>query len=618
VNAAPISSPATLGKEARLFLGRWKDSQRYGEVFEGLSRRIEQDLNLSGKLNEQDGYHSLMGYDAFEAIERKIVVEVRNEVLKGTIHSGKLKSAIERRETSYWFSRYRDIYEALQAAVELTEALRTLDLDFQTPLEAVNRYCKTFWRVDQLYRHFHYHLRKSQQMTLLDGVREDVERRYVNEFLLRLGDRFQNMLDGVSEWPIRGVPYQRDFYGSQVEPVVSKGNKLFVIISDALRYEVAEELHQRILKEDRFRSQLGYQLGVLPSYTQLGMAALLPKAALSIVPEKGDVHADGQRTGGLEARDNLLKKTNSRAVAVKASDFLNLNAKEEGRALARDHDLIYIYQNGIDHVGDKRETETEVFDAVAKEIETLIALLKKIAAMNGNNILITADHGFLFQQSVLEESDYTQTPEAGDMGMVNRRFAFAAKFEPCGNCKVFTAKVLGLQGDHEVAIPKSINRFRKQGSGARFVHGGAMLQEIVVPILTINKSRKSDVEQVEVDVIRAGSNIVTTSQINLSFYQETPAVEKQLGRTLRAGFYAQDGSLLSDQKELVFDSSQDDPRLRERKVSFVFGKMADKAEYQNAEILFRLEESIKGSNRFKTYKEFRYRLKKAFESDFES
>lgn len=615
--AAPCGRTARLGREAKLFLARWKDSNRYREAFETLSRKIEDDLGITASLNGIEGMASLLDADAFEAIERKIIVEMRDAILGGRISLANLKDAISRREVSYWFGNYRTIYAALLAAMQLTDSLRAIDLGFGTLVEGVERYTKTYWRIDQLYRHFHYNRRASGQATLLDSIREEIDRRYTNDFLLRVGDKFQGMISASPTWPPAGVPLQDRFYREQVAPVLSKGNKLFVIVSDALRYEIAEELHNRILKEDRFRSQLGYHVSMLPSYTQLGMAALLPHEALEIDPASGEVRADGQRTNGLEARKAILAGKSIRATAVKAQEFLGLNTKEEGRVLTRDHDLIYIYQNGIDHVGDKRETEVEVFDAAAKELDTLIALLKKVAAVNGNNVLITADHGFLFQQETLEESDFTQSPGGEELGVVNRRFAFARRFEPMDGSQFWQAKELGLAGDYAVAIPKSINRYRKQGSGARYVHGGASLQEIVVPVLTINKARKSDTEVVEVDVIRSGSSTITTSHATISFYQEQPAKEKQLARCLRVGFYSKQGDLLSDQKELVFDAADEDPRLRERKERFVLGKAADRSENQNTEIVLRMEEKIKDTNQYRTYKEFSYRLKKAFESDFE-
>ena len=53
-------------------------------------------------------------------------------------------------------------------------------------------------------------------------------------------------------------------------------NRLFVMVSDAFRYEAAEEFEQIINGKYRMKAELKSMLGVLPSYTALGMAALLP------------------------------------------------------------------------------------------------------------------------------------------------------------------------------------------------------------------------------------------------------------------------------------------------------------------------------------------------------
>jgi uncharacterized protein (TIGR02687 family) len=617
LTAAPCGKEANLGQEAKVFIGRWKDSNRYRGVFEQLSSRLESDLNIKPQLHGIDGYAELLDADAFEAIDQKVIVELRDGILTGQVSFDGLRCVVERRETSYWYAKYADVYAALLAGKRLSESIQNLDISFSEAEDGIQRYTQTYWQIDQLYRHFHYHLTQSRQATLLDAIRDEVERRYTNDYLLRLGDRFQMAIEQGPEWPPLGSSYQRQFYRQHVNPYLSKGNKLFVIISDALRYEVGEELHRRILQESRFRSKFEHQVSVLPSYTQLGMAALLPHEDLEVNPENGEAKADGQRTAGLEARKAILQKATPKATAVKAQDFLQMNAKEEGRALFRDHDLIYVYQNGIDHVGDKRETEGEVFSAAAKEIDTLIDILKKVSAVNGSNAIITADHGFLFRHVAPEESDYTESPTGSPMGAVNRRFAFGHNIAAPAGTLLLPARDLGLNGDYQVALPKSVNRYRKQGSGARYVHGGASLQEVVIPVLTVNKARKDDVGAVEVDVIRSGSNLITTSQARVTFYQEQAAVDKLLGRELRIGFYAISGEALSDIKDIVFDSGEKEPRLRERKESFAFSKLADHPEHQNSEIVLRLEEKIPKSNRYEIYKQLTYRLKKAFESDFE-
>lgn len=59
-------------------------------------------------------------------------------------------------------------------------------------------------------------------------------------------------------------------------------------------FEIANELGAIINNEKRFKAEVSTQLGVLPSYTQLGMAALLPHKALSYQPEQGTaVYVDG-------------------------------------------------------------------------------------------------------------------------------------------------------------------------------------------------------------------------------------------------------------------------------------------------------------------------------------
>src|SRR5699024_3360496 len=112
-----------------------------------------------------------------------------------------------------------------------------------------------------------------------------------------------------------------------VAPILSKGNKVFVIISDALRYECGEELHRLLNAENRFTSKLDYQVSVLPSYTQLGMAALLPHEALSF-DKKDDVLINGKSTLGLSSRERILREHSGvRAKAILAEDVMKMSSR---------------------------------------------------------------------------------------------------------------------------------------------------------------------------------------------------------------------------------------------------------------------------------------------------
>lgn len=75
------------------------------------------------------------------------------------------------------------------------------------------------------------------------------------------------------------LPLQRDFYSRSVK---NAKERTVIIISDALRYEVGRELFQKMLDDPKCTAKLDVQLSVLPSYTRLGMAALLPHSEISM------------------------------------------------------------------------------------------------------------------------------------------------------------------------------------------------------------------------------------------------------------------------------------------------------------------------------------------------
>ena len=102
---------------------------------------------------------------------------------------------------------------------------------------------------------------------------------------------------------------------------------------------------------------------MLPSYTQLGMAALLPPRALSLAADgSGEALADDQSTQGSVNRARLLTAAVPDATLVLAKDLLVMT-QTEARALVRDHDILYVYHNLIDKTGDGRDTEERVFAA---------------------------------------------------------------------------------------------------------------------------------------------------------------------------------------------------------------------------------------------------------------
>lgn len=615
VGCDPGHSPR-LGAEALVFIKRWKDSRSQAESFETLSEQCAAVLGIDERLHGLD-YRDLMELDYFELIDRKILSELVSQVRARTLPAQAVEQWVRQRRQGHWFERFTDLYQAVEQAAQFLWMLDLTQLDLESLSDGARKYAQTWFRLDQGYRMFIHHARQSGQASLLGDLVTLVENRYQNHFLMRLNDRWQVQVDAADRWEA-AVPIlaQRDFFDRRVRPYVKRKTKLCVLISDALRYEIGEELQRLIRREDRFEAELEPALAMLPSYTQLGMAALLPHRSLSLAADgSGEALADGQSTQGSANRARLLAAVVPDATLVLAKDLLVMT-QSGARALVRDHDLIYVYHNLIDKTGDSRDTEERVYAAAEETLLELRRLVKKLTNANASNLLITADHGFLYQDRPLEESDFlSQEPEGEEIRYRDRRFVLGQGLRPSEGLRTFTAAQLGLEGGLEVQIPKSIKRLRLKGSGSRFVHGGTSLQEVIIPVLRIHKRRQSDVGLVEIEIIEGGGRTITTGQVALVLYQTSPVTAKRQPRTLRAGLFTLAGEAISDQHELTFDITADDPREREVRVRFLLSRQAEAANNQQIEL--RLDEPVAGTSHYSRYKAARYTLRRSFTSEFD-
>lgn len=123
--------------------------------------------------------------------------------------------------------------------------------------------------------------------------------------------------------------------------VKSEDNRVFVIISDALRYEVAASLAEQLRRETQSKVTLGSCAGIFPTVTKFWMAALPPHKQLSINEcSNGDLQilADGMSTDASN-QDKALKATNISSVALKYKDIAPMKRAERS-ALVKGMDVV--------------------------------------------------------------------------------------------------------------------------------------------------------------------------------------------------------------------------------------------------------------------------------------
>lgn len=609
---ASILGQSKLTNEAHIFMRDWRDSRQYGEMYKLWASQLETELGIMPQI-QGEPIERLVRIETFPCVDKVIAKYIHKEVKHGTITAEKLESIVEERRNKIFFCVAAHTINAFLEARRLLETIEKLatGLSIISAEEGFKLYTSELYVIDQHYRHFFREAKLAESTNLIGDITPKVEQVYTNSFLSALAAKWQPVVDAMERWSISGVYSQRTFFTTYVAPFMQKGKRLFVIISDAMRYETMVELEGRIAQENRMETDLKpAMLCVLPSYTQLGMAALLPHRVLSYEKESDEVFADGVSTKGTANRTKVLQASMPKSIAIKAENFLEVCSKD----WVKDYDLVYIYSKTIDDVGDNKDTETLVFKATEDEMDKIVRLVKVISSSNGTNILITADHGYIYQNEKLDETDFTDfKAQGGTCYIEDRRFVIGRGLWDGNGAKSWKSEEVGIKAGVDIQTSKGLNRIRKQGSGTRFVHGSSMPQEVAVPVLHVNVKKKTDVKQVDVDILGKQTRITQMSQ-SVKFYQTEETTEKTKGITLRLGFYSAEGEIISDQVMLTFDSASTDSMQREHKHTFKFKNIISKLNGQV--VTLRMEKLIENSDQFAPYREEEYKVSVMFEAEW--
>lgn len=585
-----LQLPPAGRSNAVVCLAQWRDSASRASSYDVLSAEVAGIIKVGDYLHDLE-IDTLLDVHTFLDVEKAICRSLRDRVqaTADTINAEEVRDIATRRLAGHWVSPHvpgspniprnalRAVYGALAAAAEFF-ALRNLHRDgfeFDNAPAMYHAYERELFRFDQLYRHFCETAdeAEAQHWDVLKGLREDIENCYVHWFLIQASLAWGKFVEGglLAKWQIEKVPNEQQFFTRHVRPRLeeAENRKAFVIISDAFRYEAAEELVNDLNGKYRFQAELSSQLGVLPSYTRLGMASLLPHKTLTY-KASGDVLVDGKPTASLDNRSDVLAVVEG--MAVRASDLLAMK-KEEGRELVAGKRVVYIYYDRIDATGDDRKSEGETFQAVRTAINEVCDVVRfVINSLNGNFVVVTADHGFLFTETAPGETNKSKLPDKPPGTVVaKKRYLIGHNLgdsEEVWHGK--TAITAGAEGEMEFWIPKGANRFHFVG-GARFIHGGAMLQEICVPVVTVRhrKSGKSAEEtktkHVTVHVLGANHKI-TTPKHRFELLQMEPVSERVKPITLKVAVFEGEEPV-TNIETVTFDSPSSNMDERKKSVT---------------------------------------------------
>lgn len=379
--------------------------------------------------------------------------------------------------------------------------------------------------------------------------------------MLKLAEKWEESA-GDENWTATKHSMLSEFYSKYLTPHDDKKDRVFVIISDGLRYEVAKEIaEQQKLIATGGDISTNFALALLPSITPVGMAALLPHDKLEFDGET--VLADGMKTDASN-RDKVLKAANPDNLAIKYEEVRAMK-KSEWKSFFSGKKYVYIYHDKIDITGEHDDMAT--FAAASDAIREITDLITDLhTTFSGVNVLVTADHGFFYETGTVEAR--RKMPKIPEAGKQKARYAITAA--PDKSAMSYRLSDMFVGNTKYINTPHSKVVFAKQGGVGRYYHGGALPQEVVVPIVNFKSSRTSTARD-RVGITYSGISLKITNTITrLRFLQSEPVGLDKIAGRYKAWFEDAQGAKISDEVTIIADSTEKDAGSREYQEKFVF------------------------------------------------
>lgn len=548
--------------DAKFFVDKIKMDRRY----EDLQQSIAADLKIEGLLVSRD-VTCMQTADIFECIDTDIIKKIAESLVNGSLDYNTFERVISDRLNSMWYEKHQAEYAILGSVMAFFKKLDTPISTGMLATEYVQNYAESYYLVDTYYRRICANYNKLENpITELEELMRMVEVTYQSKFLDPLGKAFSDALKEQGNWEFPGLKMSRNFY----HEVQNKNyKKCFVIISDGFRYEIGRELYEKIKIDSVLNGneEIKYAISPLPSETRFGMAALLPHRIIEYANKL--VTVDSLSTVDTDARDAVLKSKKESYAAIRY-EKINKMSRQDLRNYMADKSLVYIYHNVMDDTGE--HNESKVFDVAQTAVDEILTLIRKLYNnLQISNFYVTADHGFLYRRNDVEESQKYGNIVSLHEPDTSKRYIFTDN----KNLEIpytleFALEDIG-SGEFKVIAPYGYDLFKTQGGGLQYVHGGASLQEIVVPIVHIGELRAASNKEALTPVgvrLKSITRKITNRSFTLEFEQYEKVEDRKQAITCETYLVDEDGNKVSGEYRFVAASDSDDVDSRSTKIRF--------------------------------------------------
>ncbi|HCZ07505.1 MAG TPA: hypothetical protein DHV12_10345 [Thermotogae bacterium] len=428
------------------FYKKWEDSKTYEKVLMSLARDFEESRKeeLRQNIDKFMNHHN----HPFVQIEKELFMKTVREFLQEEDKAKIMDFVRERakKRNRSGLEEYTDEFSwkdfsRLGILLEKPNFSEVASLD-----DLIELYAKDIWKFDQLWRELQ-NLRLPRE--LKDFAKEEIQK-----VLTEIENFWRNYYDpGRVESKQAGL----------IRRILENPGKVAVIVVDAMRFELAKSLNI----DSGARIEVEPIIAVTPTETLVGMGALFSSGKIEkrLNREKRvviyDRRTDCEITTIQDREDNL--KT-----FIEDVQFLSLDDHSKVSS-----DKIVLKSREIDKLG--HDDLSEFFSQIIAKIkDTAIKLLQK-----GYEVHMVSDHGF-----------YLSDAESKIKGDRETAFDSTCRYKLSGERPDSSERVV-VESVEDTYIGYALGSTVFSDRAGVFLHGGATLQEVLIPHVVITPVKRT-------------------------------------------------------------------------------------------------------------------------------
>jgi len=477
--ASELPDPS-LRKGLKKFFKQWRRDRDHIETYQRWALEIEDHLDCREWARSKSGYPDALRNLAMDRwlqfLQAGQAAGSSESELRRYITENKDLAAVE--VEGFWAQTTGDL-SGWKLVIELVELIEKIDRavkaveDKPSAKALVQAYAQDWHKIDLGHWKLQAAARREQDMEILAAA---ADRFYLN-YLEATGQAFYDAFRKGGKWPPEGCNGVGGIIPGLFE---DSPQRRAILVVDALRYDLAVYLKECIGDGD-----LSAYIANVPSVTWVGMTGLLPDCESRL-----EFHEGKERLISEDSAGDLCHRSN-RWKVLQASGADHLGMDNEGKRRDELHHLrsltkkpkklpktLILFDRGVDAISHQAKDEAiRHYEEVLADIEWSINKLRK---WGYNEIHVVTDHGFV----VLHGGASLQLMEIDKdkLEKLDARWGILKE----GQTSSCATVPFPLDPSWNVVLPPGLRSFKPPG---RFFHGGATLQEVVIPHLKLVSER---------------------------------------------------------------------------------------------------------------------------------